>query len=458
MVKRYRATVCIVARGHQPEYDGAGPSGRGQGTLVIRRFSLYGFLKNQRYFEPFIILFFLQRGLSFTQIGFLVAFRELSINLMEIPSGAVADLFGRRRCMMLSFAAYIASFVAFGFSRDYRQFFVAMFFFAVGEAFRTGTHKAMIFTWLRMEGRIDEKTMVYGYTRSWSKIGSAVSTVVAVAIVLLTQDYAWVFFLAIAPYVVGLVNFMTYPAELEGQPGTQVGVREVVVHLKGCLRDSLAVRGLRRLMVESMSFEGVYTAVQDYLQPVVKDMALLIPLFIGLGEVRRSALMIGLVYVVLYLASACASRSAHRLTARAGGEERGSRLLWKVVFISYLALAPLLFFELYYVAIAGFVVLAIVQNLWRPILISRFDAYAGETEGATVLSIESQAKSVSTMVVAPVFGVAVDFVRAQGAGGEFWPVATIGAVIAALILLTPLKGNGEAKPEPKAPCAAGTER
>ncbi len=424
---------------------------------MIRRFSLYGFLKNQRYFEPFIILFFLQRGLSFTQIGFLIAFRELFINLLEVPSGAVADLFGRRRCMMLSFVAYIASFAAFGFSRDYWHFFVAMFFFAVGEAFRTGTHKAMIFTWLRMEGRLDEKTMVYGYTRSWSKIGSAVSTVVAVAIVLLTQDYAWVFFLAIAPYVVGLANFMTYPAELEGQPGTAVGIREVANHLRDCLRDSLAVRGLRRLIVESMSFEGVYKAVQDYLQPVVRNTALLIPLFVGLGEVRRSALMIGLVYVVLYLASACASRSAHRVSTHAGSEERGSRLLWKVVFASYLALAPLLFFELYYVAIAGFIILAIVQNLWRPILISRFDAYAGEAEGATVLSIESQAKSVSTMVVAPIFGIAVDFVRAQGAGGEFWPVAAIAAVIAALILVTPLKGNGEARPEAEASRVGGVE-
>ena len=53
----------------------------------------------------------------------------------------------------------------------------------------------------------------------------------------------------------------------------------------------------------------------------------------------------------------------------------------------------------------------------------RFDA--GETEGATVLSIESQARAISTMVVAPVFGMAVDFVRANGPGAEFWPVAWV---------------------------------
>jgi len=110
-----------------------------------------------------------------------------------------------------------------------------------------------------------------------------------------------------------------------------------------------------------------------------------------------------------------------------------------VVFLTYAALVPLLYFGLYQVAVVGFVALSMLQNYWQPILVSRFDAYAGEQEGATVLSIESQVRAVATMVIAPVFGVAVDFVRANGPGAEFWPVALIAAAIAALMLLTPLK-------------------
>ncbi|MBW1717541.1 MAG: MFS transporter [Deltaproteobacteria bacterium] len=426
---------------------------------MIKRFSLYGFLKNQRYFEPFIILFFLQQGLSFTQIGFLIAFRELFINLMEIPSGAVADLFGRRRSMILAFVSYIISFAIFGFSQDYWYFFIAMFFFAIGEAFRTGTHKAMIFTWLRIEGRLDEKTKVYGYTRSWSKIGSAVSTVLAVAFVLMTNNYAYVFFFAIIPYIAGLINLMTYPKELEGQPSEKVNIRDVVVYLWECIPAVLVIRRLRRLIIESMSFEGVYKAVADYLQPIVKNMALLLPIFIAWGETRRSAVMIGAVYVILYLVSAYASRNSHRLTSYAGGEEGGSRLLWKVIFILYISLIPLLFFGYYYVAVIGFIALALLQNFWRPILISRFDAYASETKGATVLSIESQAKSVSTMIIAPILGAAVDFARGQSLGGEFWPVATIAAIVTLFILLTPLKekSNGKEPPESKIMCIGDME-
>ena len=146
---------------------------------MLFRFSLYGFLKNQRYFEPFLVLVFLDKGLSFFVIGLLIAFREATVNLLEIPSGAMADVWGRRRAMVASFASYIVSFLIFGAATGAPALFLAMFFFGVGETFRTGTHKAMIFAWLRLQGRTDEKTRFYGYTRSWSKFGSAVSVVLA---------------------------------------------------------------------------------------------------------------------------------------------------------------------------------------------------------------------------------------------------------------------------------------
>ena len=84
-----------------------------------------------------------------------------------------------------------------------------------------------------------------------------------------------------------------------------------------------------------------------------------------------------------------------------------------------------------------FVVLYIVQNLWRPVLISRFDAHSDEANGATVLSIESQAKSLSTMIIAPVLGLAIDFVRNQGIGeSEFWPIGVFGLLITLGFFLT----------------------
>ena len=183
---------------------------------MIFRFSLYGFLKNQRYFEPFLLLAFMQKGLSFAAIGFLIGFREVCINLMEIPTGAVADIAGRRKSMILSFISYSISFAIFGLSEKIWMLFVAMFFFSVGEAFRTGTHKAIIFNWLGTQGRQSEKTAVYGFTRSWSKMGSAVSVVIAGIMVFISKDYSMIFLFCIIPCVINIINFLTYPEYLDG--------------------------------------------------------------------------------------------------------------------------------------------------------------------------------------------------------------------------------------------------
>ena len=80
---------------------------------MFYKFSLYGFLKNLRFFEPFIILFFRDAALSFFQIGLLFSIRDLATNLLEIPTGVYADAFGRRRSMVMAFVAYILSFVIF---------------------------------------------------------------------------------------------------------------------------------------------------------------------------------------------------------------------------------------------------------------------------------------------------------------------------------------------------------
>ena len=400
---------------------------------MLWRFCLYGFLKNQQYFEPFLVLAFLEKGLSFFQIGLLIATREITINLFEIISGAVADVYGRRRAMITSFAAYIISFLAFGLATNLTLLFLAMFLFGIGESFRTGTHKAMIFTWLRLQNRSDERTRVYGQTRSWSKIGSAVSVVLAAMFVVLSNRFVTIFYFSIIPYALGIINFLSYPKELDGTTERNFSISRIVIHLKKSLLNTFQNHCLRKLVFESMGFEGIFRATKDYLQPILQTTALLLGAQltgISLGKQQQTALLVGPVFFLLYLLSATASRHAHRLVERVNGEDRAARFMWGLNFLVFTILVPAMWFNLHGLIIAGFVCLFVFQNFWRPILISRFDTYCDENQGATVLSVESQAKSLATMFLAPVLGGLVDMVKQHELGGEFWPIGVIGAVVA----------------------------
>ena len=410
---------------------------------MLFRFSLYGFLKNQRYFEPFLVLALIQMGLSFFEIGLLFGFRELAVNIIEIPSGAVADLYGRRRSMMLSFVAYIGAFLTLGFASQLAPLFLAMLLLAVGDAFRTGTHKAMIFTWLRIQGRTAERTQIYGYTRSWSKIGSAVSAVVAAILVLITDSYTLIFFFAAVPYALNLVNFFGYPAELEGERTVSAGPREVVTHMNRALVEAVRRPGLRRLMLESMGFEGVFHAVKDYLQPVIALAAVAAASRFAfsedLSQVQQSALLVGPIYLVLHLLSSAASRNAHRVAKRAGGEANAARWMWAASVGIFAVLLVAGLSNLSVVLILAFVILYVLQDAWRPVLISRFDEHSTEEQGATILSIESQSRRFATMIVAPLMGLAIDTVQQEQIGaGAFWPIGVIGVIVGLAFLVTAL--------------------
>ncbi len=406
---------------------------------MLFRFSLYGFLKNQRYYENFLYLAFLEKGLSYFAIGILIGFREVCTNLFEIPSGAVADLYGRRRAMIFSFCAYIVSFVIFAVSKSLFPLFAAMFFYGLGDAFRSGTHKAMIFDWLRLQGRSDEKTKVYGFTRSWSQMGSAISVLIAGALVFYSGNFVDIFYFSIIPYAMNIVNFFGYPARLDGDRQSEFSLKAVVRMLGSALKQSVQFPPLRRLVFEGMGFEGMYKASKDYLQPILKQTAIALPLLLTLDESKRTALLVAGVYFVLHFLSAFASRNSHQVSNWRGGDEGAARFMWWIDLALFALLIPALWFNWHPAIIGLFIALAILQNFWRPGLISRFNAQSTPEMSATILSIEAQSKSLATIILAPLLGLLVDSVS------NFSPVGIAGTCIAVAILLA-YRGKLEERP------------
>ncbi len=393
---------------------------------MIFRFSLYGFLKNQRYFESFLYLAFLQAGMTYFQIGWLVAFREICINIMETPSGAFADVWGRRRSMILSFAFYVLSFVLFSFGTSYWQFFPGMFFFAVGEAFRTGTHKAMIFDWLKQQGRTKEKTKVYGFTRSWSQYGSAVSVIIGALIVFLTENYRHVFWICIPAYLANIINFMGYPASLDGTTESKIpSLGQIFRVTWDSFRQTVSRASTRGLLIESALYDGIFSLAKDYLQPALKAAALSLPIMVSLSGERRTAAAVGVVFFGVYILTGQASRRAHVLSERAGGDYQAARIIWLISLFGYAALVPLLLTGLEIAAILLFVALYALDNLWSPTILSRYNVFVDSGSTATVLSIDSQVNRIVTVALAPLLGYAVD-------RGGLWTVGAFGAAVASV--------------------------
>lgn len=240
----------------------------------------------------------------------------------------------------------------------------------------------------------------------------------------------------------GIINFLGYSKELDGlSAGRETSLGKIARHLKDSLIVSVKKPCIRRLMCESMGFEGIFKSAKDYLQPILKKAALPLTAAIvvtrDLTDKQKAVFLILPIYFMLYIFSAIASRNSHRLVKKPGTEDKTARLLWGMNLVAFAALAPAMYYGIHWAVIIGFMILYVMQNLWRPVLISRFDIHSDEAKGATVLSIESQAKSVSAMIVAPLLGYVVDLVQHHKIGTcEFWPVGVLGTAIALGFFLT----------------------
>lgn len=378
--------------------------------LQYYKFCAYGFLKNLRFFEPFLILFFLEKGLVFFQIGTLYAIRELATNILEVPTGVVADVMGRRRTMIFSFLFYIFSFLIFFYSASYAAFVVAMLLFAVGEAFRTGVHKAMIFTYLKIKGWEDQKVHYYGHTRSWSQLGSAVSALLAAAIVLYTGEYQTVFAYATIPYVLDLGLLASYPAMLDGRNEKRkkesilLTFKTIIRSFYIAFKDILLLKAVNNISL----YSGYYKAVKDYLQPILQALAVSLPIMVHLNKQQRSSILIGGVYFFIFLLTSFASRHSGKLAARFSNLSKP--LNYTLLIGLVIGLLAGFFYDLGWtiLAVGLYILIYLMENLRKPIGVGFF---AEKVEGnilASALSVQSQVGTLWAALIAIVLGVLTD--------------------------------------------------
>lgn len=387
------------------------------------KFCFYGFLKNLRFFDAFFILFLLEKGLPFTQIGILYAIREIVINISEIPSGIVADTYGRKRALLLSFLLYIISFAVFYLSAGFWLFLIAFVFYGIGDAFRSGTHKGMIMDYLRLNQWEEQKIAYYGHTRSWSQAGSAISSLVAGLIVFYSGSYQSIFLFSIIPYLVNLLLIASYPGELDlspGQENTRIrsgirsGIRSTSLHFFRIIRQAKVLE-----IVNASAIHTAYLrAVKDYIQPLMVHVAVLIPILLQFEAEKKNGLIIGLFYFLIYLLTSRASQLSSRVGTK--NKMRVSYLTLLTGFVFGVLSGTLYMKEFWIFSLLAFTGIYIVENLRKPILTGFIADQVPNEILTSVISAQSFIRTVMTAILALVFGIVAD---AYGIGISFLVVS-----------------------------------
>ncbi len=371
----------------------------------IKKFCLYGFLKNLRFFEAYLLLYLLGNGLNLFQIGLLMAIREIVINLFEIPSGLIADYVGRKKELYLCFSFYIISFLIFFGADNFYLAALAMTFFGLGEAFRSGTHKAMIYTYLDTKHWQSEKAYTYGRTRSYSLIGSAVSGILGIILILAVPADSYIFLFSIVPYILDLLLIMSYPKFLDSADKKQGSTFK---ELAGNLARSFRLNSkLRKLVIEEGMAEAAFSYIKDLIQPLLELIIVGsgLVLIANLSGDDNLKISLGLIYAVLNLCGSYFSKKAHLLKQKSSSL---SCLLWMHGGLALLFGLLFFFIDSYWLLCLLYLLIYILHCLRKPLFVDEIDNHIEKSERATVISATSQLKSLFLMIFAPILGLIAD--------------------------------------------------
>lgn len=375
-------------------------------NLQFYKFSAYGFLKNLRFFDAFFILYLNQKGLTYTEIGSLYAIREIIINIAEVPSGIIADTYGRKTTLASSLLVYIISFIVFYYSTDFWLFFVAFSLYGIADAFRSGTHKGMIMEYLKINNWKDQKIDYYGRTRSWSQMGSAISSLIAGLIVFKIGSYDYIFAFSIIPYILNFLVILSYPSQLNFASEKKKKAKTSILSTHKQFWEMLKKPVVLKIINTSAIHSAYIKAIKDYIQPLMVNLAVATPVLLSLESEKKNGLFIGIIYFIIYLLTSRASAISARFD-----KKYKSKLPYLTLLVGFgFGVMSGLFYlqEIWPIAVVAFVGIYIIENIRKPVLTGYVAEHAANEVLTSVLSAQSFLKTVMTAILAFVFGFLAD--------------------------------------------------
>ena len=329
------------------------------------------------------ILFARQLGFSFSRIFVLTAVYMLMFVIFEIPTGAFADLAGRKKSIILGTIALALAALASGSSQNYTQLFLSFFIWSLGFSLMSGSAEAMLYDKLG-----DEQTFqrVYGKAQSLFLVGTALAGILGPF--LYSQNFRFPYLFSAVPFALAGLAIKFFREKEAQRPGFTL--RSHFEQIKTGTRLAFHNRYvLWSMAVLSLCFAVAYTFSNSY-QPY-------------LTQIGYSVKAFSVILPVMFLAEAFGGAGSARVRRMFG--ENGS--FWLNILLVGLALAVLGFFARKEI-LPVILLYSFAQGVLRPLVSTYANRYIDSTHRATVMSVQMMIGTITAAGFLFLFGFLTD--------------------------------------------------
>lgn len=156
---------------------------------------------------PIVVLFYTDTGMNMQEIFILKSIYSIGIVAMEIPSGWMADVWGRRKTLILGSILGTIGFVVYSVTHSFMWFVLAEVILGVGYSFVSGADSAILYDTLKENDREKQYVKQEGRITSAGNFAEAIAGIVGGLLAAITIRTPFYFQI--------LVAAMAIPASLQ---------------------------------------------------------------------------------------------------------------------------------------------------------------------------------------------------------------------------------------------------
>ncbi len=332
---------------------------------------------------PILIPYYESNNLNKTQIFTIQAAYALSILIMEIPSGYLADIIGRRKTLILGAMFMPIGIGVYVFTNSFYSFLIAEFIIAIGNSMRSGCDSALVYDTLIQLKQESEYKKFEGRSFYYARLGTSISSILGGLLALLSLRLPFFANMATSALMLPLALAIIEPQRKK---------LESTSPLKDILRIScrcfthpkLRLFMLFMALIRSTGITGIWAYFLYY-----ESIGITIGYF-------------GIIFAAFQLSAAFGSRQAHIMETKIGQKSSLYILLLiaptfvLVGLIESVLLLPLIFMNAFLMGVAF------------PLLLDSMNRLIESDVRATALSVANMTGSLSFVIVSPLFGKLVD--------------------------------------------------
>lgn len=346
---------------------------------------MYTALNNLNMMNFVWVLYLSHCGMSLAQIGILEGIFHVTSTICEIPSGAIADLFGRRNSMIAGRICIAVSCLIMLFTRNFVGFASGFMIQALGYNFNSGSEEALVYDSAKLSGQEESYLKINGRINVLIEVSQIFATVVGGVLSEYSYTYCYIACFSIAVLSVLPLLFMTEPPIKRTNMKRNAWLVKTREHFRKCF---LILSGNRDILEIILFYSGIFmmdALLFFYGQQYFSER--------GLDKIQIGFLLMG-----VGIASSVGAVLSERIYRKIGEIISGIHAICISICIVTFGIGGTTF------AMVAFVLSGFLSAMLYPVQSNILNSLIPSEQRATLISVNSMCFSVMMIIVFPVIG------------------------------------------------------